>query len=332
MWRRIVCSTILVATLGGPARPESVYSLIQRGRLDEARDSLSRQASAGVRDGNVLFCQGLLEADGGEAARLMEAALNAPTKSIYLEDITYRLAQYYLVRGNYSRLIEMVNSYLSNWGNGAHRPQIFRLSILSAERTKAYDAALKQCDQYLADNSGSDNHQWGLIDKARILESNGKQIGTAETIKQLSRSRKGPGVPQALYLLGMQAVSKARADDAILYYNMLREAYPSAVGLDQLTAGLGNIPDRPSVDSRSDRVTNTYYAVKVGVFSEIENARRQADKFKSLQVKVDIESKRISGKDYRVVYVGHFETYDEAVAFKSKLEAAQHETFQVVAR
>ncbi len=332
MWRRIVLATFLAVTLGSLARSESVYSLIQRGRLDEARDSLSQHTSAGVRDGNVLFFQGLLETNGDEAARLMEAARTAPVKSIYLEDITYRLAQYYFVCGNYTRLGELANGYLSTWAKGTYRSQMIRLSVLSAEKTKAYDAALKQCDRYLSDNSGLDAQQWGLIDKARILEGNGKQIGAAETVRQLSRSRKGPGVPQALYLLGMQAVSKAHADDAIFYYNMLREAYPSAVGLDQLTAGLGNIPDRPSVDSRADRVTNTYYSVKVGVFSEMENARRQADKFKSLEQKVDIESKRISGKDYRVVYVGHFRNYNDAVAFKVKLEASQHETFQVVAR
>jgi hypothetical protein len=164
------------------------------------------------------------------------------------------------------------------------------------------------------------------------MEANGKLIGAAETVKQLSRSRRGPGVPQALYLLGMQAVNKRRADDAILYYNMIREAFPSAVGLDQLTAGLGEMPDEPRSGSRAEQATDTYYSVKVGVFSDVENARRQADKFKAPGVKVDIESKKISGRDYRVVYVGRFQSYEEAARFKVQLEAANNETFQVVAR
>ena len=332
MWRRIVLSAVLALTLVGPARSESVYSLIQRGRLDEARDSLSREASAGVRDGNVLYCQALLQADGAEAARLMEAALDAPIRSQYLEEITYRLAQYYYLRGNYSKLAEMITDYMSGWENGSYRPQMIRLSALSDERNKEYDAALKQCDRFLVENKSSAYQQWGLIDKARILEANGKTIGAVETAKTLSRGRKGPGTPQALYLLGMQAVAKARADDAILYYNLLHEAYPSAIGLDQLTAGLGDMPEPPAADNRAERATDTYYSVKVGVFSEIENARRQADRFKSPGVKVDVEAKKISGKNYQVVYVGHFQDYEEAVRFKLQLEASNNETFQVVAR
>jgi tetratricopeptide (TPR) repeat protein len=332
MWRRIVLSTALVLAFGGHVKSETVYSLIQRGQIEEARDSLSRQVSAGVRDGDALCLQGMLESDGAAAARLMEAALAAARPSQYWEETTYRLAQYYLLQRNYSRVTELVTNYMTHPDKATFRPQMMRLSILAAERTKQHESALRQCDRYLIENNTGDVQQWGLIDKARILEANGKTIGAAETIKQLSRSRKGPGVSQALYLLGMQAVTKRHADDAILYYNMLREAYPSAVGLDQLTAGLGDMPDEPRGGNQAEQVTDTYYSVKVGVFSEAENALRQADKFKAAGQKVDVEAKKISGRDYRVVYVGRFRDYEEAVRFKLQLEASHHETFQVVAR
>jgi tetratricopeptide (TPR) repeat protein len=332
MWRRIVSSAIVVLALSGPAQSESVYSLIQRGRFDEARDSLSRQASASVRDGDALFCQALLETNGAAAARLMEAALGAPNGSTHAEEITYRLAQYYHFRRDYNRVSELVDNYLTDWSKGSFRGRMLRLSVLADERAGELDAALRQCDRYLVENSSGESQQWGLIDKARVMEANGKSIGAAETVKQLSRSRRGPGVPQALYLLGMQAVAKRRADDAILYYNMIHEAYPSAVGLDQLTSGLGEMPDEPRSGNRAELATDTYYSIKVGVFSEAENALRQAEKFKAPGVKVDIESKKISGRDYRVVYVGRFQDYEAAVRFKLQLEAANNESFQVVAR
>jgi cell division septation protein DedD len=89
---------------------------------------------------------------------------------------------------------------------------------------------------------------------------------------------------------------------------------------------------RASSNNKAETLTGTYYSVKVGVFSESANARKQADKFKDTGKKVDIETRRISGSDYRVVYVGRFDDYDEATRFKLRLEAAHNETYQVVAR
>ena len=62
------------------------------------------------------------------------------------------------------------------------------------------------------------------------------------------------------------------------------------------------------------------------------NARRQADLFKGYDKKVEIKTRKISGKKYRVVYVGRFQDYQEAVRFKLQLEATHREAFQVVAR
>ena len=171
-----------------------------------------------------------------------------------------------------------------------------------------------------------------MIDKARILGAHGKRIGANETLRQLSRAKKGVGVSQALYLLGMDAIARDRADDAIFFYNILREGYPAAVGLDELMTGLGDMSARASSDNQAEKLTGTFYSVKVGVFSESGNARRQADLFKGYDKKVEIKTRKISGKKYRVVYVGRFQGYQEAVRFKLQLEATHREAFQVVAR
>ena len=332
MWLRVVLSAIIGLLACADAGSQTVYELIQGGRLEEARDSLSAHASAAVRDGNTLFYQSLLESNGAASARLMNAALDATLPSQHREEITYRLAQYYLLRKDYRRVTDLLTDYFSRWEKGSYRQEMLRMSVLADEQTGSFETALRQCDRYLVENATGDPQQWGLIDKARILNTHGKQIGAAETIKQLSHSRKGVGVPQALYLLGMQAVANNRADDAIFYYNLLREGYPVAVGLDQLAAGLGEMSDRPRTDNQAEKVTGTFYAVKVGVFSDVENARRFADRFKSYERKVDVVTKSISGRDYRVVYVGRFQNYDEAVRFRLRLEADFKETFQVVAR
>ena len=151
-------------------------------------------------------------------------------------------------------------------------------------------------------------------------------------LRSLSREKSGEAVPLALYLLGVDAIERKRPDDAVFFYNLLREAYPSAVGLDDLVEQLGGLSDQVSTDGRAEAITGTYYSIQVGVFSSRGNARRQADKFKAYDHKIDIKPKTISGKKYRVVYVGRFDSYEAARQFKSQLETTHGEAYQVVAR
>ena len=310
---------------------ESLYDLIQAGRLDQARDSLSRLATASARDGDVLFCQSLLESDGADAVKQMEAALAASANVRFQEEIFYRLAQYYLLQKDYDRLAELIAGYNARWEQGRFHAQMMRLSVLVDEARHQYDAALRQCDRYLVAYKSGTDAQWGLVDKARIMRANDKDIGSDAMLKQLSREKNGEGIPQALYLLGADAIRKHRPDDAIFYYNLMRESYPAAVGQDQLVTALGEMPEQKT-DSRAEKITGTYYTVKVGVFSSAENAKRQADSFKEYGKPVKIEAKTISGVRYQVVYVGQFQDYRDALAFKTQLESTHDEVFQVVTR
>ena len=45
---------------------------------------------------------------------------------------------------------------------------------------------------------------------------------------------------------------------------------------------------------------------------------------------LDIKAKNISGRKYRVVYVGRFDDYEEAVRFRLQLEGTHQEAYQVV--
>ena len=151
------------------ARAEGLYSLIQRGKLDEARDSLSVYSSAALRDGRVVFCQSLMEADGAESARLMEAALNASVPARYVELIFFRLAQYYLLVGNTGRVSELVGEYLSRWEGGRFEPQMRRVAVLVEQLSDDQEAAIRQADRYLLRVADGTEAQWGRIDKARAL-------------------------------------------------------------------------------------------------------------------------------------------------------------------
>ena len=262
----------------------------------------------------------------------MEAALKAAVDPAYQEEIYYLLAQYYFVTGDHGRLAEIVNEHRTLWEDGQYASQMRRFSIAVDQELKAHESAIRQIDRFLLSHSDDTWRQWGLIDKARIMLAFNKRIGAVELLRSLSREKSGPGVAQALYLLGRDAVRRKRTDDAVFYYNILREGYRSAVGLDALADMLADITAADSRDDSAEKLTGTYYTVQVGVFSQKSNAKNQADIFRGYDKKVDIQNKKIAGKTYRVVYVGRFQNYSDAQNFKNLLEANHHETYQVVAQ
>jgi tetratricopeptide (TPR) repeat protein len=332
MYRRFLISAILILTLTAGIRAESIYSLITEGQLKKATDSLSRLTTASSRNGDILFFQSLVEQDGIKSAQLMQAALHASVSPEYLEEIYFRLAGYYLINDDYDNLSRIVNDYNTRWNEGRYTREFMRYSVLIDQANKNYDAALRQTDRYLVKWSKGHDAQLGELDKARILLANDKTIGAVKVLKSLSREKDGPGIAQALYLLTRDAIEKRRTDDAVFYYNLLREAYPSSVGLDELIEKIGGIERNSYAENTAEKLTGTYYTVKVGVFTSRGNAKKMAEMFESYNRKIDIETKTISGKKYEVVYVGRFDNYEEAFQFKTQLEATHSEVFQVVAR
>ena len=331
--KTIIVIALLMITIGiSDVRSENIYSLIMEGRVQEAEDSLSRMTTAATRDGDVLFFRSLLEPDAEASARMMEAALKSSVSFSYRQEIYYRLAQYYLITANYSRLSEIVNEYRIRWESGRYEREMIRFSVFIDELSGDYESALRQADRYQVRFSDGEAAQWGRLDRARILKADGREIGSQKLLRELSREKDGLGVPQSLYLLTLDAVERKRTEDAVFYYNLLREGYPLAIGLDALIDRIGSISGGYEQSNAAEKLTGTYYSIKVGVFSSRSNARKQGDLFKGYDRKIDYGEKNISGKKYHVVYVGRFSSYSEAYDFKTSLEATHGEVYQVVAR
>lgn len=327
-----ILTILLVFARSGAADTDRLYELIKEGRTAEAVEALSKISNASLRDGNSLFFLALLEPDAGKAAGLMRAALKASVSPLYHEEIHFRLAQYYHIKGDYRKLSEYVTTYRARWEDGRYRSEMMRYSALIDERAGQYESAIRLIDRYLLEYSSGDRQQLGKIDKARAMIGFGKKIAATRMLRDLSRERSGVGVAPAFYQLARDAIAAGRTDDAVFYYNLLREAYPAAVGLEALVDRMVGMSTSDAGDNAAEKLTGTFYSVQVGVFAESGNAKRQARLFKQYDRKVETKSRKISDRTYKVVYVGRFQSYDEAERFKQMLERNHNEHFQVIAR
>jgi tetratricopeptide (TPR) repeat protein len=221
--------------------------------------------------------------------------------------------------------------YLQYWEKGKYRAEILRLAALAFEKQNKPKKAEQYRRQLIRENEDQSPGIIGRLDEARQLYYDRKYIDAQKICRRLGNSKLDEAAAGALYMLSFYSLEQKRVDDAILYYNLLRERYPVAVGLNALVNGLSQI-ERGTTDRRAEKITGTVYSVKVGVFSKKDNAKKMAKRMEKFGEKVEIKQKPISDKKYHVVYVGRFQSMEKAMAFKARLESSENEAYQVVAR
>lgn len=208
-----------------------------------------------------------------------------------------------------------------------------RLLVASGQfDTDSKVPTLKQFDD-LAKELDRDDSLWVMLDKAQMLIDSKKEKDAIKMLKAISQRDNGEQVPAALYMQIKLAFQNKKSDEALRLLGIMQEAFPYAIGLDALSATLVNEADETiETEPEAERLTKTVYSVQMGVFSTKANAQVLVKALESYKQKIDITPRVISGKEYFVVYAGKFNRYDEATAFKEKLETARKESYQVIAR
>lgn len=304
--------------------------MIEQGDLTGARQEIGRLATAATRDGSILYCQALLETDGYASAKFLDAAFKAGVTSEWLEDNVRLKVLYYLADKDYTNLASAALGYLQHWENGRYRPTMLRLYALATDEIGKKDAADRHLDLLTRENENRVEGDIGRLEKARRLYDAEEYAAAQKICRALIKSKNDEAVAPALYLLSSYSFRQKKIDDAILYYNILKESYPEAVGLDDLVSGFSDM--KLSGGGDAEKITGTFYSVQVGVYSVRDNAREMKKRMEKYGQPLDIQEKTITNKKYYVVYVGKFNSSDDAIAFKARLETQENEAFQVVAR
>ena len=308
-----------------------IVGLINRGDIDEARRQLEQSSSVSHRDGTLLYARALLESDGQRSLQFLEAAEKSGVSAEYEEDIADLKILFNFANGDYRSVIAMSESYFKRWENGRYRPEILRMAAIAYEHEGKSERVTRLQNQLSKENPEDESGQIGKLDRANELY-HAKKYGEALKIYQkLADSKHDAISAPAIFMTAHCALEENHVDDAIFRYNLLKEAYPDAVGLDDLMDDLSRL-EKKSEDLQAEKITGTSYAIQAGVFSDKNNAKNLVKRLKQYGEPVELGEKTISGKDYYVVYVGKFQSAEKAMAFKARLEISEKEAFQVVAR
>ena len=207
-----------------------------------------------------------------------------------------------------------------------------RIAVLTLEQGGDAVSGLQAVEQTLKDNPQGETAQWSLVDKARLIGEGSNTGSLTKMLKKMSQDRSAPGASIALELLVKSALANKQFSGAVQAFGVLKEQFPHAVGLAALADQMTEIPEDEVKDVQAEKITGTYYAVKVGVFSEKSNADKQVERCRQPGQPFSIDSKEIGGRTYFIVYIGRYRSFAEADAVKAKLEDQFSESYQVIAR
>jgi tetratricopeptide (TPR) repeat protein len=329
--RRSIIFLLLVLVGAGQLAAEDLMKMIGEGRLDDARRNIAGQSSASRRDGTLLYAQAMLEADGSNSFQFLQAAAEAALPPTLAQEEFYLSTLYFLAAERYGELADSAEVYLRRWENGKYRGVMLRMAALARSKTNQQDKSDRWYGLIIKEEPDGLYGGLARLDKFQFLYQQKKYDEARKIYRKLSGMKFEEVAVPALYLGSLMALEQNRIDDAIFDYNLLKEQYSKAIGMEDLEDRFSDI--RATADNQSaEKITETIYSVQVGVFSIKANAETMVTRMKSYGQSVEKKEKIISGKKYFVVYVGRFTSSEKAMALKARLETAEKESFQVVAR
>lgn len=332
MKRIVIAVWLLLVTVAGGVTAQDIYSLIQTGRLDEAREALGDKAGQIASDGDLMFFAALLEPEADSAAQLFGAALTNSIQERFVEQCYLKLVQITSILGQHDKTVQWSLEYAKRYPAGEFVPEVSRLQALALSKTSHPDQALELIDRLLKRKLDSHETQQGLLDKARLLTELGKPVGAASILKRITKEAEGEALPPALDMLANTNLQTGKTEEAGRYYALLFEGYPLAVGLATLESKISAAPAPAAKSDQAETLTSTFYSVKVGVFAAADNARAQAALFKNSGSPVEIQQRTIKGKVYHVVFVGRLQSYEAAAQLRATLQQQTGERYEVVTR
>jgi hypothetical protein len=304
---------------------------IRIGELDAAKREAASFYAVNNQDGKALFAKALLEADGKASLEFLTAAVRTGLPSNLKQEILCRTVLYYLAGSNYTELAKTADIYLQEWPNGEYRPEMSRLAALSAQKNNEGQKAEKTRTVLIKENPDNCASLAARLDWAANLFNQKKYVEGRKIGRRVSESKCDEAVVPALYMLTINSLEQKNIDDAIFAYNLLKDGYSGAIGLEELEDRFSKV-EKSEEDQSAEKITGTIYSVQVGVFSKKDNALRAKENMTKHNQPVDVKEKIISGKTYFVVYVGRFQSSESAIRLKNALEISESESYQVVAR
>jgi tetratricopeptide (TPR) repeat protein len=303
----------------------------QAGRLDETKCSLLNQLQEDASNPEVLFYLGKVEEEGDLSRKYLENMIRCSPDWKESEEANLLICQYEFCKGMNVSAIELTRGFEKSFPGSESLPEILWISGCSFLALNQPDSALFRFREILRLYPRSDWAQWALLGKGDCFYADEKyDQASSEYHRVLDDYQYSEAFPFAISGLANCFSRLEDPEVSLLYYNLLKEKYPlSFESVEKPAEGKSSVGGSRD-ETKAERLTGIRYTIQLGVFGEEGNALKLRSLFEKEGYSVIIKSKVIQGKSYRVVQLGSFISYEEALKLKRKLESQTNESYRIV--
>jgi pentatricopeptide repeat protein len=304
----------------------------QEGRPAQAGEVLDDLGEQEKNSPRALLLLARTEPVGERSESYLREALSRGDDEEVRTQARLLMCQYEFCRGRYLAASDLAEGWDQEFLGREAQPEALWISGSSFLAAQTPDSALIRFRRILADFPESPWAAWAQLAIGDCLLQAGDCDQAASAYKRVLED---PKYSEAFSLALSGLVdcygSSGNPEEALLYYNLLQERFPQSLESPQVLPPTSS-PRGSGEEGKAERLAGVSYTIQLGVFGVTENAVRLKKEFEEQGYRITMKTRMISGKKYRVVQLGSFDSYQEALDLKKKLEVQTGESYRVVIR
>jgi tetratricopeptide (TPR) repeat protein len=330
----IVCFQVITTEAQQVESVADVYGAIENGDIEQARHRLSFLIKNDGSSPELLYLSGKLTADADSAVSYFEHALQRSNDDDLIAQSLIGIANYYLVAGNVEQALDIIDDHRKRCDDSPHYGELMQLRALLRFQIDKEDKSRGEVEKALKNSEDPETTAKLLLVLGDIEYARKKYEDAAKYYRKLANRTDERYAGAAILRLIDAYRQQGDHDNAQFAYSIAAERYP-------LTLGLKDLQSRYSSDAADDAVEQSdtvdpsslekpTYAVRVGTYSQRENAEKQKEFFARQGYTAKITLVRISSRTYYVVDIGRFDNRADAAQFMEKLQKQNRDRYHLV--
>jgi len=299
------------------------------GEPDSAKQIWLNRLSEEGKSPEILFNLGKVEQSGERSRDYFEEVIEDYPRWRNSDEAGLFICQYEFSRGRYSTVVDLAKRFRQSFPQSKARPELLWLCGCSYLALDQPDSALLLFDEIATSFPSSEWVSWAQAGKGDCFFTRGDyDRAIVEYNKIIDKHANSESFFLALSGLMRCFIQLGEPDRALLYYNLLQEEYPESPVL--IGNPLERVHNKKREATTAEDLSGGKYAIQLGVFGDKGNALKLRSRMKQLGYSVAVKRKIIQGKGYYVVRMGSFDSYEEALKLKRKLELQTSERYLIV--
>ncbi len=326
---------VLATALTAAAEPslEKAVELYRSGAFHQAREQFVLLLENHPDDADILFYLGELEPNADLALAYRQRFLSLYPQHQRADEVLYGIAQYHFAVGYYLTAAKDFEDLLRDYSGSGLRADALYWLASSKLAIGAADSAAVHFRRLIERHPNSSLNAWaemGLIDALYMKQD----YPSAKTRCQsfLQNRSTNELIPVVLFRLFEVHEALGERSEAVEILNRLVRTYPDTYQGKQAQRQLtewGGSEEKPSPESPPG---GGDYTIQVGAFSKRSNAMNLQSQLGSWGYEVEMIKRAGRHRTLYLIWVGRYQTRQDALRVAEKLERDRGLPYQVIRR